>query len=172
MKDKIGYSILSLLLGVFITVCVFMGGKVLALKQELNKQNEYITTQTKEKEFNEKDFKDMTKINENIRNEFHNAEKSINNRRTIDNRIKNIEKKIKEYDKKEYNKEVITKAEKREMINRYFKSLDDLKEVNTKVSKGEHIKQSIIDDIHDNLMVSQIIEFGKSEETKSSKSAN
>ncbi|MBG9206956.1 hypothetical protein H0243_14270 [Staphylococcus sciuri] len=145
MKMKIAYTSLGLFLGVLITVGVVIGGKAFAAKQETDKQYEYKKTHAQKKA--DLPLEGMTDIHKNIRDEFYSAEQNINKKKTFDKQIKKIEKKINDYDNK-----VIIEEGKIEIINGYLTALDDLKEVNEKVSKGQHVNKGIIEDIHYNLM--------------------
>lgn len=149
MKMKVAYTLLGLVLGVLITVGVVIGGKAFAVKQETDKQYEYAKTHAQKKV--DLPLEGMTDIHKNIRNEFYSAEQNINEKKTVDKQIKKIEKKINDYDKK-----VIIKEGKSEIINRYLTALDDLKDVNEKVSKGQHVNKGIIDDIRDDLKENQM----------------
>lgn len=145
MKSKVYHILLGVFLGVLVTVGIGMTSKAFAMKMEGDEQREYEKAHTQKKL--DEPIKSITERHKEIRDEFYSAEQKINENQSVDKHIRNIEKQIKDYERK-----IIIREGKSEVINGYLTALDDLKEVNENVKKGEKGNKAIIEDIHYNLM--------------------
>jgi len=145
MKKRVFDVLLGIAIGVLVTVVIGITGKAFAENQEAKEQSDYEKAHTQKKP--DLPLKTLTERHKDIRNEFYSAEQKINENQSVDKHIKNIEKQIKDYERK-----IIIKDGKNEIVNGYLTALDDLKEANDNVTKGEKTNKGIIEDIHYNLM--------------------
>lgn len=145
MKQRIYYVLMGVAIGVLVTVVIGMTGKAFAEKQEAKKQSEYEQAHTQQK--GDLPLKTLTDRHKGIRDEFYSAEQKINENQSVEKHIKKIEKQIKDYERK-----VIIKDNKNEIVNGYLTALDDLKEANDNVTTGKKTNKGVIEDIHYNLM--------------------
>lgn len=145
MKTKVYYMLMGMVLGALIMGGIGMTGKAFAMKQEADKQSEYEQAHTQKKA--DLPLKTLTESHKDVRNEFYSAEQKINENQSVDKHIGKIEKQVKDYERK-----VIIKEGKSDIVNGYLTALDDLKEANDNVKKGEQTNKGIIEDIHYNLM--------------------
>lgn len=150
MKTKLLYGAIGLVIGVLITAGITLSAQAYAKKKEADEQFNYSGAKPikmSELPKDEPHLKSMEDRFKDVRNEFNSGKAKIDEKESADKNIANIEKQIKFFEKHNTIKQGRT-----DVIDGYQTALADLKEANEKVKKGEHINQSIFDDMQYNLM--------------------